>query len=99
MGYRSREKEVNSLTHGDPFDEFYRQLHEIKDFHRRYPNEPVEDLARLYKRRPPQEGEMTVIDNMFTGEEFHGRFFDLTQLHEDYLNLKGAKSAIYLLYL
>lgn len=97
--YRSREKEVYALTHGDPFDEFYKHLAEIKDFHRRYPNEPVEDLSRTYKRRPPQEGEMTVIDNMFTGEEFHGRFFDLTQQHEEYLNLKGAKRSTYLQYL
>ncbi|KAK6354738.1 hypothetical protein TWF696_003875 [Orbilia brochopaga] len=95
----SREKEINSLSHGDPFVEFYSQLAEIRDFHRRYPNEPVEDLARTYKRRPPLEGEIAMIDNMFTGEEFHGRFFDLTQLHEEYLNLKGIKRISYLQYL
>ncbi|EWC47359.1 hypothetical protein DRE_00327 [Drechslerella stenobrocha 248] len=95
----SREKEINSLSHGDPFVEFYSQLNEIRDFHRRYPNEPVEDLARTYKRRPPLEGEIAMIDNMFTGEEFHGRFFDLTQLHEEYLNLKGIKRISYLHYL
>ncbi|KAF3927689.1 hypothetical protein ABW21_db0203725 [Orbilia brochopaga] len=95
----SREKEINSLSHGDPFAEFYTQLAEIRDFHRRYPNEPVEDLARTYKRRPPLEGEIAMIDNMFTGEEFHGRFFDLTQLHEEYLNLKGVKRISYLQYL
>ncbi|EPS40272.1 hypothetical protein H072_5947 [Dactylellina haptotyla CBS 200.50] len=95
----SREKEVSALSHGDPFGEFYRQLNEIRDFHRRYPNEPVEDLARTYKRRPPLEGEIYMIDNMFTGEEFHGRFFDLTQLHEEYLNLKGVKRISYLHYL
>ncbi|KAF3933050.1 hypothetical protein ABW20_dc0107251 [Dactylellina cionopaga] len=95
----SREKEVNSLSHGDPFVEFYRQLNETRDFHRRYPNEPVEDLARTYKRRPPLEGEISMIDNMFTGEEFHGRFFDLTQLHEEYLNLKGVKRIPYINFL
>ncbi|KAF3930384.1 hypothetical protein AA313_de0204751 [Arthrobotrys entomopaga] len=95
----SREKEINSLSHGDPFIEFYNQMNEIRDFHKRNPNEPVEDLARTYKRRPPLEGEISMIDNMFTGEEFHGRFFDLTQLHEEYLNLKGVKRISYLHYL
>ncbi|KAF3309197.1 hypothetical protein TWF173_011355 [Orbilia oligospora] len=95
----SRDKEINKLSHGDPFVEFYSQLNEIRDFHRRYPNEPVEDLARTYKRRPPLEGEISMIDNMFTGEEFHGRFFDLTQLHEQYLNLKGVKRILYLHFL
>ncbi|KAF3932684.1 hypothetical protein ABW19_dt0202746 [Dactylella cylindrospora] len=95
----SREKEINALSHGDPFQEFYRQLNDVREFYRRYPNEPVEDLARTYKRRPPLEGEISMIDNMFTGEEFHGRFFDLTELHKEYLNLKGVKRISYLHYL
>ena len=39
------------------------------------------------------------IDAMFTGEEGYGRFFDLTTLHEDYLNLPGVKGARRLTYL
>lgn len=36
---------------------------------------------------------------MFTGEEGFGRFFDLTMLHEEYLNLPGVKGARKLTYL
>jgi splicing factor 3A subunit 3 len=39
------------------------------------------------------------IDAMFTGEEGYGRFFDLTTLHEQYLNLPGIKGARRMTYL
>ncbi|KAL1959939.1 hypothetical protein VTO42DRAFT_607 [Malbranchea cinnamomea] len=93
-----REKEIQAISTGDPFEEFYKRLNEIKDFHRRYPNEPVENLERAYKRR---EGDpyAAEVENMFTGEEAYGQFFDLTKLHEDYLNLPGVKRLTYLQYL
>ena len=86
---------------GDPFDEFYKRLNDTKGFHRRYPNEPVENLERAYKRRAPAEGESVAaeIDNMFTGEEAFGKFLDLTSMHEDYLNIPGIKRMPYLQYL
>lgn len=98
----ARTKEIQSISTGDQFDEFYKQLNGIKDFHKRYPNEPVENLERAYKRRAvgdvipfPSE-----IDTMFTGEEAFGRFFDMMALHEDYINLPGLKRRItYLQYL
>ncbi len=94
-------REIQSISTGDPFDEFYKQLGAIKDFHRRYPNEPVENLERAYKRKAPGEGESatTEVDNMFTGEETFGKYLDLTTLHEDYLNLPGVKRLSYLQYL
>ena len=97
----TRLKEIQSLSTGDPFEEFYKQLEDIKNFHRRYPNEPVENLERAYKRVRPVEGEIVVseTDNMFTGEESNGRFLDLTTLHEDYLNLPNVKRLTYLQYL
>ena len=80
---------------------FYKQLNEIKDFHRRYPNEAVENLERAYKRRAPGEGEIATneVDNLFTGEEAFGRFLDLTTLHEEYLNIPNNKRVNYLQYL
>lgn len=103
--YRDRDgalaKEKLSLSGGDPFEDFYRQYDQIKDFHKKYPNEPVENLERAYKRRKPDEGEVIVsaIDNLFTGEESNGRFLDLVALHEDYLNLPNVKRLSYLQYL
>ena len=96
-----REKEIQAISTGDQFEEFYKQLDEIKDFHKRYPNEPVENLERAYKRRQPGEGEApgVEIDNMFTGEEGFGQFLDLTTIHEQYLNLPGVKRLSYIQYL
>lgn len=97
----AREKEIQAITTGDQFEEFYKQLDEIKDFHKRYPNEPVENLERAYKRRQPGEGEPAgmEIDNIFSGEEGFGQFLDLTMQHEDYLNLPGVKRISYVQYL
>ncbi|KAI9762574.1 MAG: hypothetical protein M1835_008002 [Candelina submexicana] len=97
----SRSREIQSISTGEPLDEFYKQLEGLKDFHHWYPNEPVENLERAYKRKAPVEGDMMTseVDNMFTGEEAYGRFLDLTMLHEDYLNLPGVKRLSYLQYL
>ncbi|KAJ5524121.1 hypothetical protein N7494_010771 [Penicillium frequentans] len=96
-----REKEVQSISTGDQFEEFYTQLDEIKDFHKRYPNEPVDNLEQAYKRHQPAEGESShmEIDNMFTGEECFGQYMDLTTNHEQYLNLPGVKRLNYVQYL
>jgi splicing factor 3A subunit 3 len=96
-----RAKEVEAISTGDPFEEFYKQYNEIKDFHRRYPNEAVENLERAYKRRAVGDGEPVAmeVDSMFTGEERYGRFFDLTMLHEKYLNLPGVKGTRRMTYL
>jgi splicing factor 3A subunit 3 len=97
----SRKQEIQKLSTGDPYEEFKSQLSEIKDFHRRYPNEPVENLERAYKRRVPQEGDapVSMIDSMFTGEEAFGRYFDLTGHHERYLNLPGVRGGRRITYL
>ncbi|KAJ5947980.1 hypothetical protein N7466_000995 [Penicillium verhagenii] len=96
-----REKEVQSIATGDQFEEFYKQLDDIKDFHKRYPNELVENLEQAYKRHQPAEGESSYmeIDNMFTGEECFGQYMDLTTHHEQYLNLPGVKRLNYVQYL
>lgn len=93
-------QEVQTLGTGDPFDEFYKQLDGIKEFHKKYPNEPVENLERAYRKiEEGGPGFAGDIDGMFTGEEGFGRFFDLTMLHEEYLNLPGVKGARKLTYL
>jgi len=97
----SRTKEIQTISTGEPLEAFYKQLSEIKSFHQRYPNEPVENLERAYKKRTPGEGETQTyeIDNMFTGEEAFGKYMDLTTIHEQYLNLPGIKRLTYLQYL
>jgi len=99
-----RTKEVQEISLGDTLDEFSKQLISVKNFHKRYANESVENLERAYKRQAAGEQSAVIqdVDRMFTGEEGYGRFFDLTQLHEEYLNLpgvKGARRVTYLQYL
>jgi splicing factor 3A subunit 3 len=99
---QSRTHEIQAISTGNPFDSFYDELSKVKDFHKRYPNEPVENLERAYKRADeggPPGGFAGDIDAMFTGEEAFGRFFDLTMLHEEYLNLPGVKGVRKLTYL
>ncbi|KAI5857435.1 hypothetical protein GGS23DRAFT_587375 [Durotheca rogersii] len=97
----SRSREIQRIGAGDPMDEFYKQLADIKSFHAKYPNEPVENLERAYrpKRGPDAESQPSIVDAMFTGEESYGRFFDLHTCHELYLNLTNAKRLSYLQYL
>lgn len=96
----ARTQEVQAISTGDPFEEFQKRLEDIKDFHKRYPNAPVENLERAYMRAdkggPGFAGD---IDGMFTGEEAFGRYFDLTLLHEEYLNLPGVKGGRKMTYL
>lgn len=96
----ARTQEVQSISTGDPFEEFYRQYENVKDFHKRYPNEPVENLERAYRMvEDGGPGFAGDVDGMFTGEEAFGRFFDLAFSHEEYLNLPGVKAVRKLTYL
>lgn len=101
----ARTQEVQAISTGDTFETFRDEVSKIKSFHERYPNEPVENLERAYKRIEdggPQSGFAGDIEGMFTGEEAFGRFFDLTMLHEEFLNLpgvKGVRKVSYLQYL
>ncbi|KAI9889195.1 MAG: hypothetical protein M1814_005711 [Vezdaea aestivalis] len=83
----ARSSEIQTLSTGDPFAAFYNQLDTIKDFHKRYPSAPVENLERVYRKR---EDEGAEIDALFSGEEAFGRFLDLTTIHEAYMNLNGV---------
>ncbi|KAI2633963.1 hypothetical protein GGS21DRAFT_519386 [Xylaria nigripes] len=97
----SRSREIQQIGTGDPMDEFYKQLGEIKGFHARYPNEPVENLERAYrpKKGADEAAQWSIVDTLFTGEEAFGRFLDLQTCHELYLNLPNAKRLNYLQYL
>jgi splicing factor 3A subunit 3 len=100
----ARDEELRTISLGDPMESFLDGVAKIKDFHRRYPNKPVENLEKAYKMRTPEDRAKLVdaIDNIFTGEEGFGRYLDLTTLHEQYLNLpvhQNARRLTYLRYL
>ncbi|KAF4970418.1 hypothetical protein FZEAL_10042 [Fusarium zealandicum] len=96
-----RAKEIQQIGTGDPFEEFYKQLKEVRDHHARYPNEQAENSEQRYKVKRPTDGEPmpSIVDSLFSGEEAYGRFFDLNTCHEAYLNLPNVRRLTYLQYL
>ncbi|KAK4227561.1 hypothetical protein QBC38DRAFT_416445 [Podospora fimiseda] len=96
LGLRS--KEILQISTGDPFEEFYRQLHSIREHHARYPNEQAENSEQWYKPRKGDD-QPYIVESMFSGEEAYGRYFDLHSCHESYLNLPNAKRIAYIQYL
>ena len=101
----ARQKDIQAISTGDPFAEFYKRLNSAKEFHRKYPNEPVDNLEKSYRRQGPADDPMGVsIDTMFNSEESYGRFFDLMSFHNEYINLpvflgSGHRRPNYLQYL
>lgn len=93
--------DIQQVGASDPFEEFYKQLQEVRDHHARYPNEQAENSEERYKLRRPGDGDapFSIVDSLFSGEEAYGRFFDLTRSHESFLNLPNVKRLTYLQYL
>ncbi len=86
-----RRDEIGSLGGPDEFGEFYRRLKVVKDFHRRNPNEVEQPMTmeflKLDKQRAhPPEHLQTLVD--FTDEEGYGKYLDLHQLYDVYVNLR-----------
>ena len=86
-----RREEVAKLSGPNEFAEFYERLKQIKEFHRRHPGEAISvpmsvEFDELKKAR---EGNDDTIMAEFTDEEGYGRFLDLHECYEKYVNLKG----------
>ncbi|KAL0400610.1 UNVERIFIED_CONTAM: Splicing factor SF3a60 [Sesamum latifolium] len=77
------------------FSAFYDRLKEIREYHRRHPAaryvvDTNDEYEQLLKDEP-------VIE--FTGEEAVGRYLDLHELYNDYINSKFGKQIEYSAYL
>lgn len=97
-----RKEEIAALSGPNEFAEFYSRLRAIKEFHRKHPNEiqvPMSvEFDELNKAREnPSEEMMNLVD--FTDEEGYGKYLDLHECYEKYINLKGIERVDYLLYL
>lgn len=99
----SRRAEDAHLSKGSGFAEFQTRLKSIKDYHRKNPNEKID--SAVIDVMDLDEEEDDILESMFTGEEGRGRFFDMVELHEQYLNLRDStgqplvKRITYLAYL
>lgn len=81
-------------ANGNVFSVFYDRLKEIREYHRRHPNarviDPSEDYEELLKEEPHVE---------FSGEEGYGRYLDMHELYNEYINSKFGKHIEYSVYL
>uniref|UniRef100_A0A0A9Z8Z3 Splicing factor 3A subunit 3 n=1 Tax=Lygus hesperus TaxID=30085 RepID=A0A0A9Z8Z3_LYGHE len=97
-----RKDEVAALSGPNEFSEFYSRLKSIKEFYRRIPNEisipmsvEFEEMAKL--RENPTDEASNLVD--FTDEEGYGKYLDLHECYEKYVNLKGVEKVDYITYL
>lgn len=96
----SRKEEVGAMSGPNEFSEFYSRLKNLKEHYKKHPNEIAVPLSAefdefLKSRENP--GESNLVD--FTDEEGYGKFLDLNECFNKYLNLKGIQRIDYLAYL
>nr|ACI67355.1 Splicing factor 3A subunit 3 [Salmo salar] len=97
-----RKDELNAISGPNEFAEFYNRLKQIKEFHRKHPNEicvPMSmEFDELVKAREnPTEETQNMVE--FSDEEAYGRYLDLHDCYRKFVNLKGAEKLEYISYL
>ncbi|KAG7261132.1 hypothetical protein CRUP_002422 [Coryphaenoides rupestris] len=97
-----RKDELNAISGPNEFAEFYNRLKQIKEFHRKHPNEicvpmSVEFDELIKARENPSEEAQNLVE--FTDEEGYGRYLDLHDCFLKFINLKGADKIEYITYL
>ena len=97
-----REEEKAALSGPNEFAEFYARLKAIKEWHRRHPNEisipmsvEFEKIDQVHENAG--EENVTLVD--FTDEEGYGKYLDLHECYEKFVNLKGVERCDYITYL
>jgi len=98
----SRKDEIAALSGPNEFVEFYNRLKVIKEFHRKHPNEicvpmsmEFDELTKALEN--PTEEMQTLVE--LTDEESYGKYLDLHECYELYINLKGIEKIDYIGYL
>ncbi|PIA54848.1 hypothetical protein AQUCO_00901027v1 [Aquilegia coerulea] len=76
------------------FNAFYDRLKEIREYHRRHPNARVIDASEEYEELLKEEPHIE-----FSGEEGHGKYLDMHELYNEYINSKFGKHIEYSVYL
>ncbi|KAJ8314975.1 hypothetical protein KUTeg_007125 [Tegillarca granosa] len=89
-----RKEEIQALSGPNEFAEFYTRLKQLREFHRKHPNEisipmsvEFEELAKV--RENPADENLNMVD--FTDEEGYGKYLDLHSCFERFVNLKGME--------
>ncbi|PSS33008.1 Splicing factor SF3a60 like [Actinidia chinensis var. chinensis] len=95
----ARKDEIAALggqtaTGTNVFSAFYDRLKEIREYHRRHPAARVVDANEEYEEVLKEEPRIE-----FTGEEAFGRYLDMHELYNEYINSKFAEPIEYSAYL
>lgn len=96
-----RKAEISALSGPNEFTEFYSRLKSIKEFHKKHPDEisiplstEFEQMAKTY-----QQADALSLLVEFTDEEGFGKYLDLHESYDKYINLKGVEKIDYITYL
>lgn len=84
----ARKDEIAALggqtaTGTNVFSAFYDRLKEIREYHRRHPSARVIDTTDEYEQLIEEEPQIE-----FSGEEAYGRYLDMHELYNDFINSK-----------
>ncbi|TRY70565.1 hypothetical protein TCAL_06117 [Tigriopus californicus] len=98
-----RKDEVAALSGPHEFQEFYARFKQIKEFHRSHPGQisvpmsvEFEELKRTREHALEDPSTNGWIE--FSDEEGYGKFLDLHQVYELFVNLKGVERVDYMTY-
>uniref|UniRef100_H2YT67 Matrin-type domain-containing protein n=1 Tax=Ciona savignyi TaxID=51511 RepID=H2YT67_CIOSA len=97
-----RKEEIQALAGPGEFQEFYKRLKGIREFHKKHPNEIFVPLSAEFVRLDEaRENPTDEVSNLveFADEEAYGRFLDLHECFMKYTNLKGIERVSYVKYL
>ncbi|XP_037730216.1 splicing factor 3A subunit 3 [Drosophila subpulchrella] len=96
-----RKAEIAALSGPNEFNEFYARLKQIKQFYKSHPAEvsvplsvEFDEMIRVYNN----PDDMSALVE-FTDEEGGGRYLDLNECYELYLNLRAVEKLDYINYL
>lgn len=97
-----RKEEITALSGPNEFAEFYSRLKGIKDFHRRHPGEvfvpmsvEFDELKKIRETTGDDSNNMVE----FSDEEGYGKFLDLHECYDKFINLKGVDKMDYINYI
>ena len=96
-----RKSEVQTISGPNEYSEFYLRLKQIKDFYKVHRNEisvPMSvELAEEYSKVDPTDELLSLVE--FTDEEGFGKYLDLHECYEKYLNIRGIEKVDYITYI
>lgn len=93
----SRKAEIQALSGPNEFTEFYERLKQIKEFYKKHPNEISVPLSVEFEELVATDELNTLVE--FTDEEGMGKFLDLHECYDKFINIKGIEKVDYISYL